>query len=285
MSLPKIVPFDLAKTLHLTNNGELSLFWIGTGSAFSKQLFQTNMLIMKGNDHLLVDCSSRCPFALSVYGNSITNIKNIFITHSHADHIGGLEETALMGRYVAKEKPKIIITEEYQKILWEQSLKGGCAYNEKPNGKPLKFTDLFEPIRPKKIKEKPIQILETNIGGLNIKIFRTNHIPDNAKSWKNAFISYGMLIDDRILYTCDTKYDPDLIHYFIENYNSIEFIFHDAQLFDGGVHASYKELLEFSDKIRNKMYLVHYGDNYDQFKPENDGFLGFTKQGHFYIFD
>ena len=40
-------------------------------------------------------------------------------------------------------------------------------------------------------------------------------------------------------------------------------MFHDTQLYSGGVHASYEELMTLPDEVRKKMYLYHYGDNWD----------------------
>ena len=40
----------------LKNDGDLSLFFVGTGAAFAKTLNQNNLLIVKGDDHLLIDC-------------------------------------------------------------------------------------------------------------------------------------------------------------------------------------------------------------------------------------
>ena len=93
--------------LTLTNKGELCLFFVGVGSAFSKAHYQTNLLIIKGDDHLMVDCGTKAPQALFELGVPVTSVKNWLITHSHADHIGGLEEVMLMGRYVTREKPTI----------------------------------------------------------------------------------------------------------------------------------------------------------------------------------
>jgi hypothetical protein len=45
----------------LSNGGALSLTFIGAGSAFTKKFYQTNLLVVKGNSHLLVDCGTRCP--------------------------------------------------------------------------------------------------------------------------------------------------------------------------------------------------------------------------------
>src|SRR5208337_895446 len=90
-------------SLTLTNSGKLSLFFIGVGSAFTKRLFQTNLLIVKGDDHILVDCGTKCSQALFGLGVNLSDIGTFLITHSHADHIGGLEESALMGRYLTKK--------------------------------------------------------------------------------------------------------------------------------------------------------------------------------------
>ena len=103
---------NLNKTLSLENDGGLSFFFVGVGSAFAKTHFQNNILVIKGSDHLLIDCGTLCPYALWNYGVSSSSIKNLLITHSHADHIGGLEEIALMGRYISKTKASMVIDDD-----------------------------------------------------------------------------------------------------------------------------------------------------------------------------
>lgn len=278
----KIRKFD--KELELQNDGNLSLFFLGIGSAFSKLHFQNNLLVIKGNDSLLIDCGTVCPTAFYHYKSNIMKIRNFLVTHSHADHIGGLEEAILMGRYVTKVKPNIIITDEYKKCLWENSLKGGNAYGECNDGKILEFEDYFEQIRPQLISDTPRPLYQAKIGDIDIKIFRTMHMPDNALSWKDSFFSYGVIIDERILFPSDTRFDLDMISWLCGKY-PIETIYHDCQFYSGGVHASYDELKRLPRGIKNKMFLCHYGDNYEQFTPENDGFAGFAQQGCYYDFD
>lgn len=283
MALVKKIPLG-NEALSLKNDGYLSLFFLGVGSAFSKLHFQTNLLIIKGDDHLLIDCGRVCPTAFYHYKNNLFNINNIFITHSHSDHIGGLEESALMGRYVLKRRPNMIITKEYQQVLWDYSLKGGIAFGETIDGQYLKFEDVFNPIRPELITDKPRPLYNIDIGSINLKFFRTHHIPDGTKSWEDSFLSYGVLIDEKVLFPADTNYDPELIFWLLKEFPTIQCVFHDCQLFNGAVHASYEQLLQLPDEIRKKMFLCHYGDNFKDFDPVKDGFISFTEEGTYYNF-
>lgn len=75
-----------------------------------------------------------------------------------------------------------------------------------------------------------------------------------------------------------------------------ELMFHDCQLFQGGIHASYNELMTLPESVRQKMFLYHYGDNWDQpaswvkktdgftGNPVEDGFLGWAEQQMAYDF-
>jgi len=269
--------------IKLKNDGKLSLFFLGVGSAFTKVNFQNNLLIIKGDDHLMIDCGTLGPLSLHQFGMSVMDIDNFLITHSHADHIGGMEEVILMDRYVKGKKPNIIINRAYKKSLWRDSLRGGSAYGENRHGG-MKFEDYFNPLMVSRVKDAPRETWEYTLGSMNLKIFRTNHIPDAAPTWKEAHLSYGVLIDDRILFSSDTKFDKELLTSFNERY-PIEYIFHDCQLYTGGVHASFQELSTLSNEIRNKMILCHFGDNYKDFDPQSRGFIEFAQRGKYYYFD
>ena len=252
--------------LKLNNDGDLSLFFVGSGSAFTKKYYQNNIIIIKGNDHLLVDCGTLCSLSLSEIDFPVTALRNIYLTHIHADHTGGMEEIFLMNRFFAKQKPNLILDKKLEKILWNETLKGGSGYSECINGRWLKLPDFVNIIRPD--KDKTIKFRETlkaDIGSLHLQFPRTRHIPDSAKSWKDAVVSYGVIIDKRIFFTSDTMFDRALVEEFDSLYH-FEYIFHDCQLFTGGVHASIEELKTLPQEIRKKIILMHYGDNKEEKK-------------------
>lgn len=277
----KISPRPVSE-VRLSNDGDLELYFVGTGSAFAKTLNQNNLLITKGEQHVLVDCGTKCSQALYEAGLPLANIRNYLITHSHADHIGGLEEAQLFGRYVSQRKPRMIINETYQQILWEQSLRGGSEMSE---SRLLDFEDLWEVIRPKPVTGAPRETWEANIGDINLKMPRTMHYPDDAPSWRECQWSCGVIIDERIFFSADTRFDEDLVTSFDRLYD-FEIIFHDCQLFTGGVHASIDELSTLPDDIKSRMVLMHYGDNWRDFEQQakDAGFHSWAQQGHIYSF-
>lgn len=271
------------KQLELTNDGNLEIFFVGTGSAFAKTLNQNNIVITKGDDHLVVDCGTKFTQALYDFGVPVSRLQNFLITHSHSDHIGGLEEIQLTGRYVTGRKPTMIINETYEKILWEQSLRGGSELSEST---PLRFADLWDIVRPVPVKSAPRETWEANIGNINVKMPRTMHYPADSASWKDSQWSCGVIIDDRILFTSDTRFDEDLLTSFDAQFN-FEVIFHDCQLFTGGVHASINEIATLPKHLKSRMVLMHYGDSWQSFETEarNAGFKSWARQGHRYSFE
>lgn len=276
---------DFKEKIELTNDGQLSFFFVGTGSAFSKINYQNNLIVIKGQDHILIDCGTICPFSFSTFNSKITDIKNILITHSHADHAGGVEEVALMNMYVTGKKPNMVITDEYKKILWEKTLCGGLSIRgEDGFSQKMEFEDYFTQIKPVPLKNTPRPMFEANVGSINIKLFRTKHLYSKQNSWKNAFYSVGALIDNRILFTGDTKADKDLIEYMNANYK-LEHIFHDCQFTPNAVHTSYEELKSIlSPELKAITTLCHYGDDGKLHDVHADGFDGLAQRGIYYNF-
>ena len=94
-----------------------------------------------------------------------------------------------------------------------------------------------------------------------------------------------MIIDNKILYTSDTRFDLDLLESFDRKFK-FETIFHDCQLFTAGIHASIDELSSLPARLKKKIVLMHYGDNWRDFRTQakEAGFHSWAKQGHTYTF-
>ncbi|MDO8668793.1 MAG: MBL fold metallo-hydrolase [Candidatus Buchananbacteria bacterium] len=273
------------KPLSLRNDGQLEVFFIGVGAAFATTLHQTNFLIIKGDTHIMVDFGMTGPAALLQTAQHLPeDVEVVLPTHSHADHVGGIECLGLKNRYLGipfLKKPiiKMIIGEEYQRILWDYTLRGGMEYNEEEGGKNLVFGDYFDVTRPVWKTFQPREIFELDFKGIHLEIFRTNHYPAQSHDWQTAFVSFGLFIDDNVFISGDTQFDPELIDLYGDR---SEVMFHDVQFFPGAVHAPLNDLKTLPDKIKAKMYLMHYADTW----PEQDitGFAGWAEQGVRYIF-
>ena len=266
---------NLLQHIRNISANKLVVTFTGVGSAFAKKNDQSSIIIAKNGKTILVDIGPTIPKSLSEKGIKTTDFDYYHITHSHADHIGGIEELLLMSRYVIKRKPNFILTFPYADILWEKSLKGGAEINE--DGR-LNFSDLANIIHPKWVAASPREIYEITIEGIKLKIFRTIHVPGGVEEWGKAFWSTGLVIDDKIFFSGDTRFDPSLFTELDIASEKIRYAFHDVQLFNPGtVHASYDELKMLPETIRKKMYLYHYGDTFDTFTPTLDGFAGFAE--------
>jgi ribonuclease BN (tRNA processing enzyme) len=282
----EVLPAD--QKLALTNSEHLEMFWIGVGSAAAKKHAQSNFLIIKGDAHVLVDFGAVGPLALLQNARlRPTDIRALLPTHSHADHIGGIEELFLSWRYGAKKekrgevKPTCIINEHYQEVLWDRSLRGGLEWNEEGGrGQLLAFTDYCDVLRPTWKTQQPREIWEIDFQGIRLELFRTKHVPETAASWQSSFVSYGLMIDDRILVSGDTRFDPDLLDLYADR---AEVIFHDVQFFSGAVHTPLADLKTLPTKWKQKMHLYHYADNYEE--QDIREFAGWTRQGLRYLFD
>ena len=272
------------KTIELTNDGQLSLFFIGTGTAFSKTHYQNNLLIIKGQEHILIDCGTLCPYILEkLYNTKISQIRNVILTHPHADHIGGVEEMVLIGRYITKQKVNIIIPKPFKKKLWNESLRGGIQFSE--IGK-MKFEDYFTEIPSERILKKPFEMYHAELGNIDLKLFRTRHVTTKPASFKDSQLSYGVLIDEKILFTGDTQFNEPQLRFLLTKYKNIEYIFQDCDVsgYSSGVHASYDQLCTLPPEIRAKMYLCHYSDSVNSIDALVDGFKGLAKPGVYYDF-
>ncbi|RLI68993.1 MBL fold hydrolase [Candidatus Heimdallarchaeota archaeon] len=261
----------------------MKLTFIGAGSAFNKQDFQTNMILEgESGKRLLIDCGTYASFALQEMGihsdDIAEKIDAIYISHQHADHAGGLEEIAFC-TYFNPSSPriKLFCVDTLMPRLWESTLKGGL---ESLEGKIVHLTEYFDCY--------PLQINKRfEWDELTIQPVQTVHFMNGFE----IVPSYGLVVKGpsqtngnitQLFITTDTQFCPNQIRMF---YREADVIFHDCETspFPSGVHAHYDDLLTLPECTKKKIYLCHYQPNPHQV-PKEDGFLGFVQKGQIFEF-
>ena len=240
----------------------ISIQMLGTGFAFSKKFYNTSALIRSKGYTLLIDCGYTTPKSLHDLDLQPNDIDGIFISHLHADHIGGLEEFAFRMKYsyLFDKKPTLFIPSTLRTPLWENCLKGGLGIT---NDKLDELDFYFE------VVELEVGVRKEIYPALWLETFATQHIPGKD--------SYGLLIDDLLLYSADACFNQPLLEQMF-NQRRCRYIMHDCQLTEPGiVHATLRDLLNLSEEMQKITYLMHYGDEMEEFIGKT-GFMRFVNQ-------
>lgn len=251
-------------------NQKTSMICVGSGSAFTLEEgnYQSNFLIQKDNAHLLIDCGGDVRWGLKKLNLTSTDIEAVFISHLHADHIGGLEWLAFTTLFNPfAEKPIMFVKDQnFANDLWNKSLRGGLSSVE------FRSIELESYFKLQKVNPKTSSFYWRDI---EFEVIQTIHTLDN----KEINPSYGLrfnLNGKKIWFSGDTQYAPHQYRQLIEE---ADIILHDCETspYPSNVHAHYDDLKKLSKEIKKKMYLYHY-----QEPPKdalNEGFAGVLKPG------
>jgi ribonuclease BN (tRNA processing enzyme) len=257
------------------------LTFLGVGGAFTMKNWQSNMLLETADGkRLLIDCGGDCRFALAERGLTAKDIGAVYISHCHADHIGGLEWLGFSRYFTPGPKPDLYINERLADALWEHSLKGGMASHQ---GVLLTLDSFFNAVH--RIPGNG----HFDFGDCRLQPVQTIHYMDGYE----IVPSYGLLIDraaaggGEYFLTTDTQFCPNLL---MDFYERSHLIFHDCETYDltgkirSGVHAHYTELKTLPSEVRAKMWLYHYNDG-PLPDAAADGFAGLVRKGQAFELD
>jgi ribonuclease BN (tRNA processing enzyme) len=251
------------------------LLFLGSGSAFTvgTDNFQSNMLLIAENEQkLLIDCGSDIRFSLYQEGLSHLDITDIYLSHLHSDHVGGLEYLGFSQRFDPRcSKTNLYLSKDIASDLWSRTLSGGMRSTQ---GDLSEIEDYFT--------LKPI----ASQGKFSWEEITFELVP--ALHVDNGFFrmpTYGLFFAlgaTRIFLTSDTQLNFAECQAY---YEQADIIFHDCETggFSTPVHAHYEELLALPLAIRQKIWLYGYQPGALP-NAIADGFLGFVKRGQVFEF-
>jgi len=255
----------------------MKLFFLGSGAAFDTNYhhnYHSNMLLCADSGkNFLIDCGSDARFSLNELGLSYKDIDAVYISHVHADHVGGLEWLSLSTFFdPACKKPSLFISTELAHPLWEHTLLGGLTTLKEQVAALETYFDVHSIAEGTQFKWQNVEA----------KLVQTIHIIANGTvlPTHGLFLTIGQL---SVFITTDTIFAPEL---HAEYYEKADIIFHDCETAAKAstVHTRYEELVTLPVHIRNKIWLYHYNDGVLP-NAHHDGFRGFVQKGQCFDFN
>lgn len=253
----------------------MKLLFLGSGSAFTvgDDNFQSNMLLVSEQEKkLLIDCGSDIRFSLHAAGFSYLDITDIYISHLHADHVGGLEYIGFSTKFNPRcYKPNLYMSKDLAGELWESTLSGGMRSIEGD------IADLETFFESKKIARNGYFTWE----GIQFNLVKVIHV-------NNGYFvmpSYGLFFEVNGIKTFITTDAQFCLEQLEELYERADIIFQDCETsqFPTHLHAHYEKLLTLPKKIMNKMWLYSYQPGLLP-DAKKAGFRGFVKRGQTFEF-
>lgn len=249
----------------------MELQFLGSGSAFTvnQENYNSNMLLTASSGRkLLIDCGSDARHALHALGYSHRDVDDVYISHLHADHAGGLEWLGITRLFDpgCHKKPRLYAHASVMGRLWENTLLGGMGTIQK---KEATLATYFDPVS-----------ISSNVPlmweGVAFNLVQTLHVMHGYK----IMPTYGLFFQCApytLFITADTQFIPTQFERF---YDQADLIFHDCETSEqhSGVHAHYQDLVGLPRSVRQKMWLYHYSDGV--LPPAREaGFKGFVQCG------
>ena len=252
----------------------MHLQFLGVSSALSVgyKHFNTNMLIQADSmQRLLIDCGSDIRHSLFEQGYTISDVNAVYLSHLHADHVGGLEWLGFSKYFIEKKLINLYISKDQCAKLWNNVLSGGMSTLENQEATLETF-----------FRVQSLENLYFKWEELAFKLIKVPHSYCNQQ----LLPSYGLFIEDKkqkVFITTDTRFAPGQLN---AVYSEADLIFQDCEtsVYRSQQHANYSDLCTLDLTIKKKMWLYGYNEGSlpDAVK---DGFKGFVKIGQSFEFE
>lgn len=256
---------------------DVKLKFLGTGAAFTQANFHNNALLTVNGNRLLIDAGSDIRRSLHAAGEKPVPL-DLYISHLHADHAGGVPDLALLHFFLLQDLEKVRNTEttdDSKKTTlygvgttlqdgWNKCWSGACETMEMLIAELKDFFNV-SPIPKNK---------SFDYHGLEIQPVQTVHVMNGytiQHSWGLKFTTPSGV---KVFYTGDTQFAPKQL---TALYDWADIIFHDCETSPrpSNVHAHYNDLKTLPPNTRSKMWLMHFQDG-DLPDAKADGFAGFA---------
>ncbi|MCO4745039.1 MAG: ribonuclease Z [Proteobacteria bacterium] len=228
----------------------MKLLPLGVGDAFASRWYSTSLAIEHDGAWLLIDCPHPIRKMLREAGESsgvsleVGDFEALVLTHCHADHCSGVEGYLFFEHFVRQRKGPLAAHPEVHEALWPQHLQAGMSQLLHADGCVSRHEagDFISPIA--LTEHEAVQI-----GPFSVEIRRTiHHIPTFALRISAGGCSIGI--------SADTSYDEGLLDWLFE----ADRVVHETNY---GIHTPYQALADLPDERRDRMWLVHYPDDFD----------------------
>lgn len=227
------------------------LSFIGSGSALNTTLGNNSAFIKKEESILLIDCGSTT-FSRMQSLNLLEDIKSIFVllTHRHPDHIASLGDLIFYAHYILKARISVITpdAENVAKLLEYMGVQRDLY-------------DLIKLTKEYKLKNTDFEI--------DITFVPVQHVAEMD--------CFGYIIQYNtcsIFYSGDSKNIPFRILQLFEK-QDIDYIYQDICSYDypENPHMHIDKLCKaIQGKDRNRVYCMHYDENFDRAQVLQIGF-------------
>jgi ribonuclease BN (tRNA processing enzyme) len=245
---------------------------IGVGDAFTAKHFFVNALFHVDGREFIVDAPAymgKMWATNNAHGEEQVDLdryRELFVTHMHADHVGGLEELAYFQMYKTDNPIKLYAPAWLLTDIWTH-LRPALEPSVRDEGGLANFDWFYDPIPLDKPEVSGLEGgTESDLGDFKVSWELTKHVPKTLM-YKFDFGNF------KFGYSPDAGFDRGKLAWL----DDCDLIMHDTWFGEvkvlGGdirnIHTPIADLLTMPAAFQRKTLLCHYSDGaYDQIPDE-----------------